>query len=597
MLVSENGTIYFAYIICSDFRDKMNKIPVIDIFAGPGGLSEGFHRYSWFANDKDTQFDIRLSIEKDEHAHKTLLLRSFVRQFQEGGLPEEYYLYVQSQTEKDKAKNLKFLQSMIQWKNAEEEAWQTELGKTDFKTLHEKIRRKVGNNKNWVLLGGPPCQAYSVIGRSRRLGSGDGKIANDGAEHIEKEEVFFKDEKHTLYLEYLEIVALHQPAVFVMENVKGILSSKVNSVLEGKREPLFPQILKDLASPSTALRTEKLPPNWTDFRPDEYKGYKLFSCVVSSENEEMSGPKDFLVSAKRHGIPQLRQRVIVLGVRDDLCVSPGTIPALKTEVSLKEVIGDLPALRSGRSGKLESGRGFGDRTDTEEKWLQAIKKFTTEELLNEINSIDVSEIINVVRSQPFAPGTRGAPYISSNRIGSSLPERLKPWFVDNRLGGVLNHESRAHMDSDLARYLFVAAYGEVFGSSPKMNHFPEKLLPQHRNARKSWKSTSGVFNDRFRVQVADLPSTTITAHMCKDGHYFIHYDPKQCRSLTVREAARVQTFPDNYYFEGSKTRQYQQVGNAVPPFLAVQIAKVVAKVIQGLDGKIELENSSLQEAV
>jgi len=125
------------------------------------------------------------------------------------------------------------------------------------------------------------------------------------------------------------------------------------------------------------------------------------------------------------------------------------------------------------------------------------------------------------------------------------------------------------MDQDIERYGFAAAFAEVHGRSPRARDFPDGLAPEHEN----W--GSGKFVDRFKVQRFDAPSSTITSHLAKDGHYFIHPDPLQLRSLTVREAARLQTFPDNYFFEGSRGKQFQQVGNAVPPWLAHQIAEVV----------------------
>ncbi len=146
--------------------------------------------------------------------------------------------------------------------------------------------------------------------------------------------------------------------------------------------------------------------------------------------------------------------------------------------------------------------------------------------------------------------------------------------MDAKLKGVCNHETRGHIRADLHRYFFAAVFAKKNGRSPLLEDFPKSLLPKHKNAIAALKETK--FNDRFRVQIAGRPSTTVVSHISKDGHYYIHYDSSQCRSLTVREAARLQTFPDNYFFEGERTEQYKQVGNAVPPLLAKQIAEIVA---------------------
>src|SRR6185369_16578315 len=112
--------------------------------------------------------------------------------------------------------------------------------------------------------------------------------------------------------------------------------------------------------------------------------------------------------------------------------------------------------------------------------------------------------------------------------GESSPEYAPEWFHDSRVGGVCNHSSRGHMQSDLYRYFYAACYAKHHGYSPTLKRFPTDLLPDHDNVSDALESGGGHFSDRFRVQVGSRPSTTVVSHISKDGHYYIHPDPLQC---------------------------------------------------------------------
>lgn len=507
-------------------------IPVIDLFAGPGGLGEGFSSL----RDETGQrvFRIGVSIEKDEVAHRTLSLRALFRSFPDGKVPDCYYDYVRGAiTRKQLFEHPDVRHNAEQ---ALEEARCAELGKDPAHKVDGWIKEALNGASDWVLIGGPPCQAYSLAGRSR--------LRPVDAEKFEN------DKRHFLYTEYLRIIRRFAPPVFVMENVKGMLNSK------HKGSRIFDRILADLSKPGDGL------------------SYQIRSLVVDND---ILTPHDYVIEAERFGIPQARHRVILFGVRSDVARrTPGfderdgrfTLKQSQETLRVRDVISDLPKLRSRLS----------QEPDSPESWLSALSEAAqglrgwNDRLRKEIEHTMVRMALEAAQHR-----FPGAAFIKTDgRLGKDAHDLVKRWFHDSRLGGILQHETRRHMRSDLHRYLFAASYAQVTTESPRIPQFPPRLLPDHENMD----AEHVPFLDRFRVQVAHLPSTTVVSHIAKDGHYYIHYDPSQCRSLTVREAARLQTFPDNYFFEGTRTQQYTQVGNAVPPLLAQQIAKVVCSVIQ-----------------
>lgn len=513
----------------TDIPTMNARFGIVDLFSGPGGLGEGF------ASVRDDRgkplFEIDLSVEADAVAHQTLRLRSFLRKVP-GGIPNEYRDWQSGLTAEPDWSAL----WPAEWAAAEEECQHLELGTDAAREVLTKRIPEIHARRGdaTVLIGGPPCQAYSLAGRGR-------KAVKGFVPHPKK--------RHLLYQEYIEVLRMLRPAAFVMENVKGLLSSGtaeariIDNVLEDLRQGggSEPYIVFPLA-----------PPEGADIR--------------------RAKPTDFLVRAEHHGVPQARHRVIIVGIRQEIAegLDLDDLPRLAQRdapVTVDMVLGGLAPLRSRLSARS-------DIKDSDEAWGGVIRRsaarirryagrgLAPEKLARFHLALDEA----VAAAEAPQGGDVPAPAAS---VGTECPADLAAWLSAGGITTPSHHEPRSHIPQDLERYLFLSASARAHGRSPKAREFPKFLAPNHESWGKG-------FTDRFRVQVGSLPSSTIVCHIAKDGHYFIHPDPAQVRSLTVREAARLQTFPDDYHFAGTRTQAYVQVGNAVPPFLAWQIGKALA---------------------
>ena len=180
------------------------QIPVVDLFAGPGGLNEGFSSLRDASGNRI--FRTVVSIECEPWAHRTLELRALYRRLYDSGQLSDYYAYARG----DILREDLFLKAGALAKEAKDEACFAKLGESDSSNnqIEEKISIALKDFKGseFVLIGGPPCQAYSTAGRARR----------------KHDQLFSEDEKHFLYKEYLRIVTRFRPAIFLMENVPGL---------------------------------------------------------------------------------------------------------------------------------------------------------------------------------------------------------------------------------------------------------------------------------------------------------------------------------------------------------------------------------------
>ena len=484
-------------------------IPVVDLFAGAGGLTEGFA--SLVDADGLPVFQPVMSVEKDPDACETLRLRAFLSRIAdtEPGLPWEYEQFLRDRD--PRALDCLKKRFPIAWAGARCEVVEAELGDAD-PVLIEMARMRVeaaSPSGVWVLAGGPPCQAYSTAGRSRR----------------KHDPSYAGDPRLRLYKSFMKFVHMLRPPVVVFENVVGILSAKVDG------ESVFAQIVRDFMWAGYSVRSVVDP------------------CPATS--------RDYIVESEKFGIPQARHRVILLAVRRGRGLHTGVLRERET-VTVRDALVGLPKLHGVVSYP------HGTCLPRFEEW----KKLAPE---------PIAKIVRDAMIAPYAILSEASEIVRGQG-------KLSGWYR-GKLGGskaLEGHAARTVRMVDIERYTFCAAFAQVKGRSPRLEEMPRCLWPNHANLDDVDGDSRPSFNDRYYVQAWGKPSSTVTAHIAKSGHHFIHPDPLQRRSLTLREAARLQTFPDDFAFMGTKTAQFRQIGNAVPPLLAQQIAQIVAKTL-GID--------------
>ena len=408
----------------------------IDLFAGAGGLSEGFIQAG---------FEPVAHVEADPAAAFTLRTREAYYRLKLMGLSSKYDDYLAGKLSRSE---------LYAFSHEPTRVINATIGQEGLDAIFQNVDSLIRGRKPDLIVGGPPCQAYSLVGRAR------------------SELKMVGDKRNYLFLYYAAFLKRYKPRYFVFENVVGLLSARENG---GRRYlDMMLSLFKDA-------------------------GYSVEWKVLSAE---------------KFGVPQKRKRVILVGKIGAESEFFPEIAEVSADFLVSDVIGDLPSLQSGQGS-------------------------------------------------PYVTSVSAKPSSWLSQSGILATNRQVTW-----------HTARAHNDRDLCIFREVINRWNKHKERLTYDELPEQLKT-HKNR------TS--FTDRFKVVASDVSfSHTIVAHIAKDGNYYIHPDLAQNRSLTPREVARLQTFPDDFFFESasgqpSRTAAYKQIGNAVPVLLARRIAESIRR--------------------
>jgi DNA (cytosine-5)-methyltransferase 1 len=413
-------------------KNKKNKITFIDLFSGCGGLSEGFLQTGNYEGLAHVEWEMPMV-----NTLRNRLLLKWGHSIEDA---KKRVIHFDIQKTDELINGNWSRETLINYE-----------GTNHISIARSGIKGLVGKKNVDLIIGGPPCQAYSIAGRAQDKNS------------------MKNDYRNYLFESFVKVVKEFRPKVFVFENVPGLIS----------------------ACPGGKLVTERI--------------YEAFS-EIGYEIPKPELLKKAIYSASDFGVPQKRNRVIIIGIKNG------------SKLSLEKIYGKV-----------------NDFTKT-------IKPMTVRDAIAHL---------------PLLKPLERSIKLNNKNVSHKQAGKMNVKF----------HDARYHNDRDVKIFKKWLSDGMNMKSSVEKISFYNKIMKKKSNHAK------------YRNLEWDKPSPTIVAHLHKDGLMFIHPDIRQCRTITVKEAALLQSFPDDYEFEGGQGYAYKMIGNAVPPEMAKNIAKIISEII------------------